>query len=165
MWQARPSWSAIPCPIARYRSLRIAPGSRLLRRRSPTKSVSSRSSSARRRAIRADLVRVHISGQLRLCLRHAPAVDALRHAVFQSPCSTEPAARVAAGRGGELPEPLAAYAAKVRDQSYRIGDADFAGLTSAGLGDDAIFEITIAAAVGTALQRLDAGLRAVRGGC
>ena len=34
------------------RSLRIAPGSRLLRRRSPTKGVSAHSSSARRRAIR-----------------------------------------------------------------------------------------------------------------
>jgi alkylhydroperoxidase family enzyme len=70
---------------------------------------------------------------------------------------------VAAGRGGELPELLAAYASEVRDQSYRISDTDFAGLTAAGLSDDAIFEITIAAAVGAALQRLDAGLRAVRG--
>jgi hypothetical protein len=34
------------------RSLRIAPGGRLLRRRAPTKSVSAPSSSARRRAIR-----------------------------------------------------------------------------------------------------------------
>jgi len=82
---------------------------------------------------------------------------------FQSPGANQPDVRVAAGRGGELPEPLAAYAAKVRDQSYRITDADFAGLTAAGLNDDAIFEITIAAAVGAALQRLDAGLRAVRG--
>jgi alkylhydroperoxidase family enzyme len=70
---------------------------------------------------------------------------------------------VAAGRGGELPDPLGAYAAKVRDQSYRITDADFAMLTAAGFSDDAIFEITIAAALGAALQRLDAGMRAVRG--
>jgi alkylhydroperoxidase family enzyme len=95
--------------------------------------------------------------------RHAAAVDALRHAVFQSPGSTEPAVRVAAARGGQLPGPLDSYAAKVRDQSYRITDADFAGLSAAGLNDDAIFEITIAAAVGAALQRLDAGLRAVHG--
>jgi thiol-disulfide isomerase/thioredoxin len=40
------------CLLCSLRSLRIAPGSRLLRRRSPTKSVSPRSSSARRRAIR-----------------------------------------------------------------------------------------------------------------
>ena len=95
--------------------------------------------------------------------RHTAAVHALRHAVFQSAGSTEPTVRAAAGSGGDLPEPLAAYAAKVRDQSYRITDADFAALTAAGLSDDAIFEITIAAAVGAALQRLDAGLRALDG--
>jgi len=56
----------------------------------------------------------------------------------------------------ELPEPIGSYAAKVRDRSYRITETDFAGLTSAGLSDDAIFEITVAAAVGPVLQRLDA---------
>jgi hypothetical protein len=95
--------------------------------------------------------------------RYVHAVNALCQAVFQSPGSTELAVRAAAGSGGELPEPVGSYAAKVRDQSYRINDADFAGLTAAGLSDDAIFEITIAAAVGAALQRLDAGMRAVRG--
>jgi hypothetical protein len=95
--------------------------------------------------------------------RHAAAVKALRHAVFESRGSTEPALRDAAGSGGQLPEPFGPYADKVRDQSYRITDSDFAGLTAAGLSDDAIFEITIAAAVGAALQRLDAGMRAVRG--
>ena len=40
------------CLFCSLRSLRIAPGSRQHRRRSPTKSVSPRSSSARRRAIR-----------------------------------------------------------------------------------------------------------------
>jgi hypothetical protein len=95
--------------------------------------------------------------------RHAAAVDALRQAVFQSPGSAESAVRVAAGRGGELPDPLGAYTAKVRDQSYGITDTDFAMLTAAGLSDDAVFEITIAAAVGAALERLDAGMRAVRG--
>jgi hypothetical protein len=95
--------------------------------------------------------------------RHAASVNALRHAVFESRGSTQPSVRAAAGSGGDLPEPLGSYAAKVRDQSYRITDGDFAGLTAAGLSDDAIFEITIAAAVGAALQRLDAGMRAVRG--
>ena len=94
--------------------------------------------------------------------RHAAEVEALRRAIFESAGSTEPAVRVAAGSGGELPEPIGSYAAKVRDRSYRITETDFAGLTSAGLSDDAIFEITVAAAVGAALQRLDAGLRAAR---
>jgi hypothetical protein len=42
------------CFVARCRSHRITPGSRLLCRRSPTKSVSARSSAARRRAIRCE---------------------------------------------------------------------------------------------------------------
>ena len=37
--------------------------------------------------------------------RHVAAVNALRRAVFESPGSTEPAVRAAAGTGGELPGP------------------------------------------------------------
>jgi hypothetical protein len=83
--------------------------------------------------------------------------------VFESAGSTETAVRVAAGSGGELSDPIGSYALKVRDQSYRITDADLAGLSGAGLSDDDVFEITIAAAVGAALGRLDAGMRAIRG--
>jgi hypothetical protein len=63
-WERRESHAAVRrrseqrrsflCPIARCRSLRIAPRSRLLCRRSPTRSVSARSSAARRRAIRCE---------------------------------------------------------------------------------------------------------------
>jgi hypothetical protein len=95
--------------------------------------------------------------------RYKAEVEALRRTIFESAGSTEPAVRVAAGSGGELPEPIRSYAAKVRDRSYRITDADFAVLTTAGLSDDDIFEITIAAAAGAALQRLDAGMRAISG--
>jgi hypothetical protein len=92
--------------------------------------------------------------------RHTVGVEALHRAVFELSGSTEPSVRAAAGSGAE---PLGSYAASVRDRSYRITDTDLAGLTAAGLSDDAIFEITIAAAVGAALQRLDAGMRAIRG--
>jgi len=95
--------------------------------------------------------------------RHAAGVHALRRAVFESAGSTEPAVRVAAGSGGGLPDPVGSYATVVRDRSYRITDTDLARLTTAGLSDDDIFEVTIAAAVGAALQRLDAGMRAVGG--
>jgi hypothetical protein len=72
------------------------------------------------------------------------------------------AVRAAAASGAELPEPAGSYAANVRNASYRITGADLAGLHAAGLSDDAVFEITIAAAVGAALRGLDAGMRAVR---
>ena len=74
-----------------------------------------------------------------------------------------PAERAAAASGGELPEPAGAYAAAVRDRSYRITGIDLARLSTVGLSDDQIFELTVAAAVGAALHRLDAGLRALRG--
>jgi alkylhydroperoxidase family enzyme len=51
----------------------------------------------------------------------------------------------------------------VRDWSYRITDSDLDELAASGLSDDASFEITVAAAVGAALQRLTAGMRAIRG--
>jgi hypothetical protein len=93
--------------------------------------------------------------------RHAAKIEALRRAVFESPGSTELAVRVAAGSGGQLPDPIGSYAEVVRDRSY-VTDADLARLANAGLSDDDIFEVTVAAAVGAALQRLTAGMRAIR---
>ncbi len=66
------------------RSLRIAPGSRLLRRRSPTKGVSAHSSSARRRAIRnvlllAPLARWRIAPGSRLLRRRSPTKGVSAH--------------------------------------------------------------------------------------
>ena len=95
--------------------------------------------------------------------RHADRVAALRQAVFAAEAVTEPALRQAAGRGDPLPDPWGPYAAKVRDESYRVTDADVAALKAAGCSEEAIFEITVAVATGAALRRLDAGLRAVRG--
>jgi alkylhydroperoxidase family enzyme len=50
----------------------------------------------------------------------------------------------------------------MRDSSYRITDADIENLLAAGCSEDAIFEMTLAAAVGAASERLDAGLRTLR---
>jgi hypothetical protein len=44
-----------------------------------------------------------------------------------------------------------------------VTNADIGQLTAAGHSQDEIFEITVAAALGTALRSLNAGLRAVRG--
>lgn len=89
-------------------------------------------------------------------------VAALRAAVFDSPGETEPRLRSAAATGAELPEPWSAYPEKVRDQSYRVTDADVARLPEAGRTEDEIFELTVAAAVGAALHSLDAGERVLR---
>ncbi|WP_412539980.1 hypothetical protein R8Z50_29765 [Longispora sp. K20-0274] len=94
--------------------------------------------------------------------RHALAVMDLRHAVLASPGAVEQATREAAHHETPVPEPWVDYVAKVRDASYLITDADIEALIAAGCSEDAIFELTLAAAIGAATRRLDAGLRAVR---
>src|SRR6266511_1734484 len=84
--------------------------------------------------------------------RHATLLAALRHAVLDAPAHTDPGLRSAASGGGALPEPLGAYVGKVRDQSYRITGTDVETLRATGLGEDEIFEITVAAALGAALR-------------
>ncbi|HZO49078.1 MAG TPA: hypothetical protein VFB26_02935 [Gaiellaceae bacterium] len=60
-----------------------------------------------------------------------------------------------------VPEAAAAYVAKVRTAAYRVTDDDVARLREAGLSEDEIFELTVAAAVGAGLERLDAALGAL----
>ncbi|WP_406021728.1 hypothetical protein OH802_21090 [Nocardioides sp. NBC_00850] len=60
---------------------------------------------------------------------------------------------------GVVDEPvLAQYVAKVRQHAHRITDADITALRAHGLSDDAIFELTVAAALGEGQRRLAAGL-------
>jgi hypothetical protein len=94
--------------------------------------------------------------------RRAALLAELRRVVFEGPARTDPAVRTAAGSGGPLIEPMRSYAAKVREESYRVTDADVAELRAAGVSEDEIFEITVAAALGAACYRLDAGLRVLR---
>ena len=95
-------------------------------------------------------------------VRHADLVAALRSAVYESSGETPPAVRRAVGDGAAVDAPWGPYAEKVREHSYRITDADIAALVAAGCSEEAVFEITVAAATGAALRRLDAGLRALR---
>ena len=56
---------------------------------------------------------------------------------------------------------VAAYIAKVRDAAYKITDDDVAALRAAGLDDDQIFELSVAAAVGQATRQYDAAAAAL----
>ncbi|OXM68413.1 hypothetical protein [Amycolatopsis vastitatis] len=89
------------------------------------------------------------------------AAQNLRHAVLEAPGTTDKATRSAALLGGELPDPLKSYAANVRGASHKITDADLDELKAAGYSDDAIFEVTAAAAIGAALRSYDAGRAAI----
>ena len=82
----------------------------------------------------------------------------LVEAVLDGDGATPPEARHAAFAGRvEHPE-VSRYVDIVRRHAYRVTDEDVERLRSAGLDDDAIFELTVAAALGVGVGRLRAGL-------
>jgi alkylhydroperoxidase family enzyme len=56
---------------------------------------------------------------------------------------------------------MASYVDKVALHAYKVVDADIEALKAAGYSEDEIFEVTVAVAVGAALERLERGLRAL----
>lgn len=84
-------------------------------------------------------------------------------AVLNTPGDTPGALRRTALERGTVPGPLGGYVSTVARHAYRVTDADVAALRQAGHSDDALFEITVATAVGAALHRLDRGMAALRG--
>lgn len=70
--------------------------------------------------------------------------------------------RAAYGTGTEgLPAAAAAVIEKVRKHAYKVTDEDIAALEAAGLDEERIFELTIAAALGVSKRRLDAAMKAI----
>jgi len=64
--------------------------------------------------------------------------------VLEGKGTTDVATRQAAFSGQPLKEPLDQYLRKVRGASYQLTDADVERLRTAGVTEDAIFELTIA---------------------
>jgi len=60
-----------------------------------------------------------------------------------------------------VPAPLAGYVDKVALHAYKVTDEDLA-LKRAGNSDDLLFEVTVSAALGAAMGRLERGLSALR---
>jgi hypothetical protein len=94
-------------------------------------------------------------------------------AVLRTPGDADPELRSAVeayaaslgGRKGavpELPDDLRPYVEKVAKHAYKVIDADVDRLREVGYTEDAIFELTLAAALGAAQARLEAGLRAMQ---
>jgi hypothetical protein len=84
-------------------------------------------------------------------------------AVLSTPGETPADLRRAALESGTAPGSLGPYVSNVARHAYKITDTDVAQLRQAGHSDDSLFEITVAAAVGAALYRLDRGMAALRG--
>jgi len=110
--------------------------------------------------------------------RHREWVERLRQAVLGNRGTTAPAVRQAveqraaeiggrtgggAGEIGRIPSDLADYVEKVIRHAYQVTDEDVARLKQAGYSEDAIFEVTIAAALGAGMGRLERGLAALEG--
>jgi alkylhydroperoxidase family enzyme len=91
-------------------------------------------------------------------------LDRLRMRVLEGPGQLDVTVRKAAflHEQGSLPDEVAAYVTKVHRHAYEVTDQDVAALRDSGLSEDQIFELTIAAAVGAGMSRLDAA-RAARG--
>jgi alkylhydroperoxidase family enzyme len=91
--------------------------------------------------------------------------SALRRAVLARAArlggGRDPAAGPASSEG--VPAALAAYVDKVARHAYKVTDEDLGALQRAGNSDDALFEVTVSAALGAALGRLERGLAALRG--
>jgi hypothetical protein len=101
--------------------------------------------------------------------RYAAYTTRLADGVLTQPGHTPPDLRRAvlaraAGTGrADMAPSLAAYVDKVARHAYQVTDEDFARLKQAGHSDDALFEVTVSAALGAALGRLERGLAALRG--
>ena len=102
--------------------------------------------------------------------RHDELFQRLRESDLESPGSVEGRMARASGRRGKekkqpdlVPEVLRAYVDKLARHAYKITEEDLASLQRAGYSEDAIFELSIAAAVGVGAVRLERGLAALRG--
>lgn len=109
--------------------------------------------------------------------RYAPLVERLEEAVLRGKGVTDPAlrqavearaaelgGRPAGGAAGELPADLKGYVDKVALHAYEVTDEDIEALKRAGYSEDAVFEITVSAALGAGTGRLGLGLAALKGG-
>lgn len=108
--------------------------------------------------------------------RYLDLVERLRDSVLSGRGATKPGLRRAvearsaelSGRpgapGGDIPPDLREHVDRIALHAYTITDEDVAALKAAGWSEDAIFEISIAAALGAGLARLERGLAALKGG-
>lgn len=107
--------------------------------------------------------------------RHIANIQRLAHAVLNSPGDTDTVTRHAVeehcarsggsstSTTGDLPAGLAGYLNKVAWHAYKTTDEDIEALQQAGYSEDAIFEVTLSAALGAGLARLERGLAALKG--
>ncbi len=75
--------------------------------------------------------------------------------------TTATAARAAAFANARVQPAAAALVGKVAANAWKITDTDVAAAQTAGLDDDAIFELVVCAALGQATRQLEAARAAI----
>jgi hypothetical protein len=108
--------------------------------------------------------------------RYSTQVKQLLKAVLTSPAATNTTTREAIENFsaaqtdrihvsiGEIPPILQTYLEKVVRHAYKVTDEDIQSLSQAGYVEDMILEITISAALGAGMGRLERGLAALQEG-
>jgi alkylhydroperoxidase family enzyme len=94
--------------------------------------------------------------------RHAAVLARLHDAVLGPDGALPYETRLALATGRGIPAELEPFAAKIARHAYRVSEHDLEALRAAGFDDDAIFEATVAVALGAGLHRRDVGLAALR---
>jgi alkylhydroperoxidase family enzyme len=107
--------------------------------------------------------------------RHTTSTQRLAHALLNSPGDTDTITRRAVEEycarlsgsstrtAADIPIDLANYLNKLALHAYKTTDEDIQTLRQAGYSEDAIFEITLSAALGAGMGRLERGLSALKG--
>ena len=95
---------------------------------------------------------------------YSSKVKQLKGAVLSGSGALDPAVRTAASLATGLPDALGSYVEKVARHAYQVTDEDITALRQAGYSEDQLFEVTVSAALGAGLARLDAGLSALQQG-
>ena len=87
------------------------------------------------------------------------AVTRLRKIVVERAVTTDPHRAAFANQG--VAEPARGLIDKVARTAYKITDEDVTAVKAAGYSEDAVFELTVCAALGQATRQLDAALAAL----
>ena len=85
----------------------------------------------------------------------------LEEAVIFGPGTLDPAVRRAASVADEIPGVPGSYVNKVWQRAHEIASEDIAALRQIGYSEDQVFELTVSAALGAGLLRLEAALSAL----
>jgi alkylhydroperoxidase family enzyme len=93
--------------------------------------------------------------------RKRAAHRALVETILSGPGRAAPDQRAAAFAGAGVDPAVQPLVDKVATDPTQVSDADFAAAKAAGLSEDQIFELVIAAAVGQSSRMYEAGLAAL----